>query len=139
MNATTLVFCAGICQLGVLIASALVPIVLDWKHALANVPKLLRQLIWVYGGYVVLMIVAFGLLSVTKPHLLTNGTPLAQIVCGYLAVFWGIRLVLQFFYLDSRQYLTKWWLRAGHEMLTVVFAFLVTVYAGVVIADLGLF
>ena len=129
MSATTLVALGGICHFGVLIASALVPFVLDWKRTLAELPKLDRQLVWVYGGYVVLMIVAFGLLSVTVPHLLTDGDPLGRIVCGFIATFWGIRLGLQWFYLDSREHLTTWWLSAGHHLLTVVFTFLTVVYA----------
>ena len=130
MNTTTLITLGGICHFGVLIASALVPLVLDWRRTLAPLPKLLRQLIWVYGGYVVLMIVAFGLVSVTVPHLLADGNPLGRILCGFIATFWGIRLVLQGF-LDSQAYLTTWWLKAGHSLLTCVFVVLTLAYAWV--------
>ena len=129
MNASTLVTLGGICHFGILTASALVPLVLDWKRTLADLPKLVRQLVWVYGGYVVMTIVAFGLLSVAVPHLLTDGNVLGRIVCGFIATFWGIRLLLQAFYLDSRAHLTNWWLTTGHHLLTVVFVFLTLVYA----------
>ena len=59
----TLVFAAGIGQLGVLIASALVPFRLNWKAELKGLSRLHRQMYWVYGGYVVLAIVAFGFIS----------------------------------------------------------------------------
>ena len=133
MNAVSLISLGGFCHFGILIASALVPLVLDWRHALSPLPKLLRQLIWVYGGYVVLMIVAFGVLSVSVPHLLTDGSPLGRAICGFIAVFWGIRLMLQWFYLDSRAHLTTWWLKSGYHLLTVVFTFLTIAYAWVAI------
>ena len=51
-----LIFCCGIGQLSVLIASALVPIRLNWRQELGVLSRLHRQMYWVYGGYVVLSI-----------------------------------------------------------------------------------
>ena len=109
---TDLIFFAGIAQLCVLVASALVPIRLKWKTDLQVLPRLHRQLYWVYGGYVVLAIVALGLISLTNAAQLASGSMLARSVCGYIAVFWGIRLSLQAV-LDVKEHLTTWWLRAG--------------------------
>jgi hypothetical protein len=117
----TLIFIAGILQLCVLIASSLVPARLDWRHAFTAMPRLHRQLYWVYGGYVVLAIVALGLICLTNATELAAGSLLARSVCGYIAVFWGIRLSLQAV-LDVKPYLTAWWLRAGYHTLTVLFA-----------------
>src|SRR5947209_658775 len=117
----TLIFVAGILQLCVLIASALVPLRLDWRHVFAALPRLHRQLYWVYGGYVVLAIVANGLICLFNSVELAAGSALARSVCGYIAVFWGIRLSLQAV-LDVKPHLTAWWLRAGYHTLTVLFA-----------------
>ena len=54
------IFLAGIGQLGVLVATALVPLQLNWKSELACLPKLHQQMYWVYGGYIVLGIVSLG-------------------------------------------------------------------------------
>src|SRR5689334_15590676 len=56
----TLIQIAGGVQLSILIASALVPLRLDWKESLGSLPRLHRQLYWVYGGYVVLAIMSLG-------------------------------------------------------------------------------
>ena len=56
----TWIFFAGAGQLCVLVASALVPIRLNWRTEFAKLPRLHRQMVWVYGGYVVLSIIAFG-------------------------------------------------------------------------------
>lgn len=123
-----LIFIAGIVQLGILSASALVPLKLDWRLALEGLPRLHRQLYWVYGGYVVLSILALGLISVLNAPALAAGTALARSVCAYMAVFWGVRLALQAV-LDVKPHLTGLGWRAGYHLLTVAFAYLVIVYS----------
>jgi hypothetical protein len=49
-------------------------------------------------------------------------------MCAYVAVFWGIRVVLQAVF-DVREHLTAWWLKAGYRALTMLFLVLTIVYA----------
>ncbi|MGH9966753.1 MAG: hypothetical protein ACREBG_02805 [Pyrinomonadaceae bacterium] len=117
----TLIFLAGAGQLCVLIASALVPLRLEWKTELAVLSRLHRQMYWVYGGYVVLAIISFGLISLFNARELASGSGLARAVCGYNAVFWGIRFSLQWI-LDVKEHLSSWWLALGYYTLTILFA-----------------
>jgi hypothetical protein len=116
-----LIFAAGIAQLGILIASSLVPFRLNWKKELKSLSTLHRQMYWTYGGYVVLSIVAFGLLCIANATEIANGGGLARGFCAYVAIFWGIRLGLQTVY-DVKEHLTAWWLKVGYHSLTVLFA-----------------
>ena len=117
----------GIGQLGILVASALVPFQLNWKKAFTGLPKLHRQMYLVYGGYVVLSIVFLGTVSLANAHELARGTGLAKWVCGYGCLFWLIRLGLQPVF-DVKTYLKTWWLKAGYHLLTVSFTTFVLVY-----------
>src|SRR6185503_4926753 len=110
---TDLIFVAGIAQLCVLVASALVPLRLNWRGVFESLPRLHRQLYWVYGGYVVLSIISLGLISVGNAHELASGSGLARGFCLYVCLFWGIRLSLQAI-LDAKEHLTTWWLRLGY-------------------------
>ena len=123
-----LIFAAGFLQLSVLVASALVPLRLDWRNVFAALPKLHRQMYWVYGGYVVLAIVANGLVCVLNADELAAGSGLARGVCGYIAIFWGVRLSLQAV-LDVKEYLTTWWMKAGYHTLTLLFASFTALFA----------
>jgi hypothetical protein len=123
-----LIFAAGIGQAGVLVASSLVPFRLDWKSELAGLSRLHRQMYWVYGGYVVLSIVAFALISLFHSREIAGGSGLARAFCLYVAVFWGVRLGLQAV-LDVKMHLTAWWLKAGYHLLTLLFAALTAIYA----------
>ena len=129
----TLIFAAGIGQLSVLVASALVPIRLRWREAFQCLPRLHRQMYWVYGGYVVLSIIAFGVISLTNAHELASGSRLARSVCGYMAVFWGIRLSLQAV-LDVKEHLVAWWLVAGEYVLTLLFLYFTAVFTTAALA-----
>jgi hypothetical protein len=122
-----LILVAGVAHIGVLVGSALVPFRLNWRTELRSLSRLHRQMYWVYGGYVVLSIVAFAMLSILNARELAGGTGLARGVCGYIAVFWGIRVVLQAVF-DASEHLTVWWLKAGYHTLTILFAAFTLLY-----------
>jgi hypothetical protein len=111
----------------VLAASALVPVRLNWRSDLQVLNRLQRQMYWVYGGYVVLSIIALGLICLFNAHELAAGGRLARSVCAYIAIFWGIRLALQT-KLDVKSHLTTWWLAAGYHLLTLFFIYFTAVF-----------
>ena len=124
---TTAILIAGTAQFGVLIASALVPSRLNWQAELKSLPRLHRQMHWIYGGYVVLAIVAFGLISLLNASELAGGSALARSVCAYIAVFWGVRFALQWV-MDTRDYINTWWLSLGNCVLTLLFIAFALIY-----------
>jgi hypothetical protein len=132
-----LIFVAGFGQLGVLIASALVPFRLNWRDELRGLSRLHRQMYWVYGGYVVLSIVAFAALSIFNSCEMASGSGLARGFCAYVAVFWGIRVGLQAVF-DVKEHLTAWWLKVGYLALTVMFTLFTIVYAWAALQSSGL-
>lgn len=118
---------AGVAQIGVLVASALVPSRLNWRLELALLSRLNRQMHWVYGGYIVLSIAAFALLSLFHAEELAARSGLARGLCIYIAVFWGIRVALQFVF-DVQEHLVTWWLKLGYHTLTLLFVALTVLY-----------
>ena len=123
----TLVFLAGAAHLSILIASALVPFRLSWREELAVLSRLHRQMYWVYGGYVVLAIVAFAGISMLNAEEIADGSGLARGFSLYVAIFWGVRVCLQLVF-DVKEHLTAWWLKAGYHLLTVLFLCLTALY-----------
>jgi hypothetical protein len=128
LGLSELIFTAGIGQLGILVASSLVPFQLNWREELCSLSRLHRQMYWIYGGYVVLSIVAFAFICLFNADELASGSGLARAFCGYVAIFWGMRLALQAV-LDAGEHLTRWWLRAGYRALTLLFASFTIVFA----------
>ena len=124
----TLIWFAGLAQLSVLVASALVPFRLNWREELSGLKRLHRQMYWTYGGYVVMAIIAFGTVCLTCSEELASGSRLARVLAGYMAIFWGVRLSLQTVF-DVKEHLTTWWLRAGYYSLTLLFVSFTTLFA----------
>src|SRR4051794_9849095 len=121
MTATTLadlLLLGGVCHFGILTASALVPRVLDWKGELKHLSPLSRHLIWTHGAFIVLTIVAFGVISVANAADLANGARVSRWFCGFVATFWGARLGIQLFLFDARPFLTNRFLKLGYHGLT---------------------
>ncbi|HEY2895312.1 MAG TPA: hypothetical protein VGJ16_13900 [Pirellulales bacterium] len=129
MNLPWLIFVGGLLHFGILLASALAPQVLDWKTSLRQLDRLSRQLIWVHGAFIVLVIIGFGVLSTLFAGELAAHTPLARAVCGFIALFWAARLFVQFFVFDAQSHLTRPLLRFGYHALTFVFIYHAVVYA----------
>ena len=125
----TLIRIGGVLHLGILLASALVPGVLQWRSELARLGTLTRQLVWVHGAFIVFTIAGFGIISILHAPALATGSPLARTFCGFVALFWLGRFSLQFTLFDARPYLTTTVLKLGHGGLTAGVAYLGAVYA----------
>ena len=127
-NPEYLILFGGVLHFFTLIASAMVPKTLDWKGELAKLMPFLRTLFWVYGAFIVLTILAFGVLSVLYPMELASGEGLARGVCAVIAIFWGVRLVVQLFVFDASEFLTTWYFKLGYHVLTVTFIYQTAAY-----------
>lgn len=123
-----LIVIAGVLHFGILIASSLVPQVLDWRGELRRVSPMTRHLVWTHGAFIVITIIGFGVIALTQAASLASGEALARALCGFIAIFWGARFLLQFVLFDPTPLLTKWWLKAGYHGLTLVFAFFAAVF-----------
>lgn len=121
-------YLAGLAHFGILVASATAPKALNWKAHLDKLPLLLRQMFWVYGIFIVIMIICFGTITLLFAPELAEATPLARAVNILIATFWGTRLIVQFFVFDAKPWLTNWIYKTGYHLLTVIFIFLTTVY-----------
>jgi hypothetical protein len=129
MNLALLILIGGVLHFGILLASACVPAVLDWRKSLEKLDALSRQLIWVHGAFIMLVIIGFGVLSVAMPGELAGGSLLARGVCAFIAVFWAARLAVQFFVFDAKPYLRSAVLKLGYHGLTAVFLYHAVVYS----------
>ena len=119
---------AAALQLSILIASVLTPRVLDWRRSLAVLHPFLRKLFWVYGVFIVMVIIAFATLTFLHADAMAAHEPIARSVCAFIAIFWAARLFVQFAVFDPKPFLTNWFYRFGYHALTIIFAFLTFVY-----------
>jgi hypothetical protein len=125
----TILVLAGLGQLALALASLAIPRVLRWREETAKLRPLTRQVFWTYAAYIVSFHVAFGLVSSLAPELLLDRTPLARMVAGFIAVYWGVRLSLQFFCFDRSERPRGALGKLSEAALVALFVFLTVVYA----------
>ena len=129
MNLELLLRVGGALHFVILIASALTPRMLDWRHGLASLHPFLRRLFWVYGVFITNVIAGFGVLALRHAPEMAIGEPVARSLCVFIAIFWGGRLFVQFFVFDAKPFLTRWWITAGYHSLTLAFIYLTGAFA----------
>jgi hypothetical protein len=125
----TALLIAGLLHFTLLLAGFSAPRVLNWSIELRKVNSLTRQLVLVHGGFIVLTIIAFGAMTLAGGAELLGGTRTALLLTGFIALFWGARLVVQITYFEAGPWLTTIWRKLGYRALYVVFAYLTCVYA----------
>ena len=131
-----LLMAAGAGQLALAAGSLAIPKVLRWREDTARLRPLTRQIFWTYAGYIWSFHVCFGLLSLLAPEWLLDRTPLAAAVCGFIAVYWAVRLVLQFTWLDRSDAPRGAIFVAAEVALVSLFAGLVLTYGAALLSHL---
>ena len=123
---------AGIGHFCVLGASFQVPNRLGWKNDLVKLAPFNRKLMWTYGAFTVLTIVAFGTLTLVLHNELLRGDRAALGLAVFIGVYWTVRLLVDFFYFTDDDWPVGRAFRWGHFLLTSLFAAMAGTYLGLV-------
>jgi alginate O-acetyltransferase complex protein AlgI len=123
---------AGLAHYAVLGASFQVPARLHWREELSRLSPLNRKLMWTYGGFTVLTIVACGTLTLVLHDEIARGDRSALALAGFIGVYWGTRIGVDLLYFSHADWPRGRWLGVGHALLLALFVFLAGTYLGVV-------
>lgn len=99
----TLIQLAGLAQVALIPVNFIAPYKLRYAASLAGATPVVRNIFYVHAGYIVLVLAGLGALCLGAAEFLGSGAPLARWTCGYLAAFWGIRVLVQLFYYDRAE------------------------------------
>jgi len=125
---------AGVGQLALALASLALPRILRWREDTARLRPLTRQVFWTYSAYIWGTNVCFGLLSTLAPDRLLDRSPLARIVCGYVAAYWGARVLVQMLVYDRSEAPPGAIFKAAEAAMVALFLFLTAVYGRAALA-----
>ncbi len=134
MKLVTALQLAGLMHFGLIAAGAMMPRTVKLRSHVAALPPFIHRLFWVYYGFIALFLVSFGTLSFFLATELASGTALARAVCGFLAVFWTVRLCVAAFVFDVSPYLTSPVRRIGYHATNIVFFLLPVIYGWVALS-----
>lgn len=114
---------AGLAQVAIFAAGLAIPRVLGWREQAARLGPLTRQVFWTYAGYISASNLTFGLLDLLGTAHLLDGSTLARAVSGFIAAWWGARLVLQFAYYDRSGAPPGRWPKFAEVFFVLLFAY----------------
>lgn len=124
---------AGFSHFILLAAGLQIPYRLRWKQDLAPLMPFNRKLLWVQGGFTVITIIAFGVMTLALHAELLRGDRAALALAVFIAVFWTARLLVDAFYFSHRDWPPGKQFVAGHILLNTVFVFLAGSYWSLVV------
>ena len=127
---------AGVGHFCVLGASFQVPRRLGWKEDLPKLTPFNRKLMYVYGGFTVLTIAAFGVLTLLLHHEMLHGERAATALAVFIAVYWTARIGVDFLYYEHKDWPVGKQFVVGHILLTALFFALAVTYWAVLILKL---
>lgn len=114
---------AGLLQIGLALLHAFFPRRFRWKEELASLSLLSRQIMYVHTFFVALTVFLIGVLCLTSSADLINTTFGRRIALG-LAVFWLIRLYVQFFGYSSKLWKGKAFETTIHIIFSIFWIYL---------------
>lgn len=119
---------AGAGHFVILVASAQVPSRLGWREDLAKLTPFNRKLMWTYGGFTVLTIVAFGVLTLVLHDEILRGDRAALALAAFIGIYWSVRILVDLLYFGHSGWPRGRVFVAGHALLLALFAALATTY-----------
>ena len=131
LSVLTLIKLAGFLQIALCVGSLAIPKLLNWKGELNKTSKIIAQMFWTYAGYILIINLAFGLVSVFGAGELLEKTFLARSVSVFIFLYWLARIIIQFFYFDTKSAPQGLIYKAGEIALVALFIFLTVVYGWV--------
>ena len=123
---------AGAGHFCVLVASAQVPARLGWQTDLAKLTPFNRKLMWTYGGFTVLTILAFGILTLALHSEMMRGDRAALGLAGFIGIYWSARIAVDAMYFRHSDWPKGVLFVVGHALLTTLFVGLAATYLGLV-------
>jgi hypothetical protein len=122
---------AGALQIALAALHPFFPKRFAWKEELARMSLLNRQIFLVHTFFICVVLVSIGSLSLFATGALLDGSRLARLVAGGIAVFWGLRLLTQLFVYDSKLWRGHRFNTAVHVLASLLWLYLTLVNGAV--------
>lgn len=123
----------GVLLIGIAVMHVPFPRQFQWKKELVSLSLMNREMMYVHTLFVALTILLIGLLCLFSASDLVN-TPLGKRVCVGLAIFWGTRLIAQFFGYSSELWRGKVFETTMHIVFSILWVYVTVVFSAVWLA-----
>ena len=119
----------GAIMAALVVVNLFVPRRLRWREEMARLSLVNRQIFEVHTIFIVLTLAMFAVLLLTGSDALLEPTRLSRLVLGGLTVFWGLRLLMQWFYYSPAIWRGDPLRTAMHYGFSVAWIYVTSVFA----------
>ena len=120
----------GILLIVLALVHAIFPKYFDWKNDLKPLSLINREIMYVHTFFIALVVLLIGVLCLTSTTDLVQ-TDLGKKISLGLAVFWGIRLIIQFWGYSSILWKGKKFETTIHILFSIFWAYLTTIFLSI--------
>jgi hypothetical protein len=99
----------------------------NWKNELATLNLINKQMMQVHTFFIALVVLLMGILCVSSSHELVT-TTLGKRICLGFGMFWGARLVIQFFGYSSKLWNGKKFETVIHILFSALWTYTTAVF-----------
>lgn len=119
----------AVAQIALAVLSFFLPRILDWKADMERMSLLVREVFEIHSWFISLTLVIWGVLTWRfAPEMAHEPTELSRWLCGAIAVFWGLRCVLQWLHYSGAHWrgilsrtVIHWMCFVGYGLWAVVY------------------
>lgn len=119
----------GVVMAALVIVNLFVPSRFHWREEMARLSLVNRQIFQVHSVFLVLTLALFSMLLLTCAPALIEPTRLSRAVLVGLTVFWGLRMVMQWFFYSPELWRGHRFNTIAHYVFSVVWIYLTSIFA----------
>ena len=127
---------AGVVMASLVVVNLLVPRRFHWREEMSRLSLVNRQIFQAHSVFLVLTLALFSALLLTCGPALLEPTRLSRAVLSGLTIFWGLRMVMQWWFYSPMIWRGHRFNTVMHYTFSVVWVYVTTVFAVALWANL---
>jgi len=127
----------GIMMAALAVLNLALPRYLRWREELAPLSLLNRQVFQVHAFFIALIVALFAALLLTSSNALLEPTRLSRAVLAGLTIFWGMRMLIQWFYYSPALWRGNRVNTAVHCLSSIGWTYMTTTFAAALWVNLS--
>ena len=129
---------AGVLLAILVVVNLFVPRRFHWREEMARLSLLNRQIFEVHSMFIVLILALFSALLLTSSDALLEPTRLSRAMLAGLTIFWGLRVLVQWFYYSPALWHGNRFNTAMHWLFSAAWVYMTTTFATALWMNLSL-
>ena len=119
----------GVVMAFLVVVNLVVPRRFHWREEMSRLSLLNRQIFQAHNVFLILTLALFSVLLLTSGAALLEPTRLSRAVLGGLMVFWGLRMLMQWYFYSPLIWRGHRFNTVMHYVFSVVWVYVTTVFA----------